>query len=364
MSGILLRKIILLALLSLLASLLFSPISAQTTSEKNKKPYVNILTWWGYLDQSKPQIKQIETRCNVNISYDNFYSNEQFINRLYNTNVHYDIIIFSQTILDAVKNKINLPSSNLYLQSNQYYPLIRRHYLQDKLPHNVLYFMNSLTGFLYNPKVIKLNPEDSVYKIFHDAGSNIVVMIDDPIEANFLISLLINKNNPLSMKNADEIALTWNNFKNLVQNTQVIITNSPQHIIQLPNFAFAFQWSGDAIQLMQHSHGRLKFLVHPALSYMSSDLLAELNTNKATQCVAMQLSGKRFLNNLQNRVEYFSPYMNDKVIRNKYFKKIYEDALKALPTLPWIISIPMENFKEINNSWEIIKYNLDKKNSP
>lgn len=349
--------------LTCLALILITPLAFSTPltlGKKSSKPYVNILTWWGYLSATPNKIKQIEKRCGVNISYDTYYSNNEFVNRFENTEVNYDIIIFSQTVLDAVKDKINLPNSTLYKVSKDYNPTIRKHYQEEKLPHNVAFFMQSLTGFLYNPSVIQINKKDSVKEIFDKANKNIVVMIDDPVEANFLISLLLKRSNTLMMKKADQLSLTWNNFKSVVQNAHVIITNEPYHIIQLPNFAFAFQWSGDAIAIMEKSHGKLKFLVHPKLSYISSDLLAELNVKKSTQCVAKALTSEPYLTELQNKTFYFSPYGNYSNIKNPYFKSIYIQTLHELPYLPWIVSVSMSDFMKIKNSWSIIQYKLQR----
>jgi hypothetical protein len=326
--------------------------------KRSQRPSVNILTWWGYLDSSKKQIHQIENTCRVRISHDDYYSNAEFLQRFKGFKSNYDIIIFSETILGSVEKSIARPKSKLYLLANSYYPVMKKHYLKNHFPHNIVYFEHALTGFLYNPGVIKIRPEDSIYEVFRNAKNNIVIMIDDPVEANFLISLLESKNERFSMKKADKTALSWSNFKKIIQHSHVVITNSLEHISQLPSFAFAFQWSGDAIELLKKSDGRLKFLVHPTLSYVSTDLLADLNERRATRCVARALGGEKFLTGLQNRTYYFSPYMNGKTIKDAYFKKIFDDTLKQLPSLPWITTVSMRNFKSIESSWSRIKYNL------
>ena len=60
----------------------------------------------------------------------------------------------------------------------------------------------------------------------------------------------------------------------------------------------------------------------------------------------------------KNRTYYFSPYMKGKTIKDAYFKKIFDDTLKQLPSLPWITTVSMRNFKSIESSWSRIKYNL------
>ena len=333
--------------------------SALQQNEIEHKPYVNILTWWGYLNLTPEQIKEAEKKCNVRISYDTYYSNRQFLNRFDNSKFSYDLIIFSQTILNTIQKKINLPQSKLYMASNEYLPTIKQHYMKEKLPHNVVYFLHSLTGFLYNKNLISINTKDSVKQIFAKAGNNIVVMIDDPVEANFLISLLLHNSQTLSMKKANQFTLSWDNFKKIIQSSNVIITNVLDHIIKLPNFAFAYQWSGDAVLEMQKQHNsKMKFLVHPKLSYVSTDLLAELNLNQSTQCVANTLSSQKYLDVLQKKTFYFSPYGIHSDIKNPFFKAIYKQFLQKLPNLPWIISVSMANFKKIERAWQIVKYRL------
>jgi hypothetical protein len=319
--------------------------------------YTNILTWWGYLDHLSPaELKKIDQQCHTTISYDDYYSNDQFIDRFKNSPAHYDIIIFSDTIYKSIENKIDLPNSNLYLEANEYNPIIRKHYINLHLPHNVVFFIHALTGFLYNPETIKISQSDSIANIYRKAKGNIVVIINDPVEANFLIGLSINngKKNISTYKNY----LTWENFQQLFQNDHVIITNSPQKIVRLNNFSFAFEWSGDAIDLVNHSHGNLKFMVYPRLSYVSTDLLAELNAKSTTNCVAHALTTKRFLANIQNTNFYFSPYGDDSSSTNKDFINVFNQTFNNLPNLLWNTSLTNKELEELKKSWQYIQFKI------
>lgn len=133
---------------------------------KQKKQPVNILTWWGYIEGTSSSIKNIESECNVEISYDEYDSNDDFIERVYQTNTSYDIVIFSQTVLNSVKRKLGRENSDLHEISNHYYPVFRDRYLKTKLPNNMVYFSISLTGFLYNPKNITISRDDTIKKFF------------------------------------------------------------------------------------------------------------------------------------------------------------------------------------------------------
>ena len=66
---------------------------------------VNILTWWGYIDYPEI-INAAEKRCHAKISFDQYYSNDEFLRRWREQRDSYDIIIFSNTIYPGIKNEI------------------------------------------------------------------------------------------------------------------------------------------------------------------------------------------------------------------------------------------------------------------
>ena len=338
----------------------FSLCFATTLSvlKQSNWPTVNVFQWWGYLSSTDPYIQKIENQCHAKISYDQYYSNNEFLNRMHNPSYQYDIVIFSDTIYKAIKNKIANDDSNLYRLSSKYRPLIKKQYQQSKLAHNVVYFIESLTGFLYNPKKIKLTPKNNIFNMFKNAGRNTVVMLDDPVEAEFMLSIgKMEKKYPFAKlnKNPSLVPLTIKNFKSLYQRTHFIITNLPEKIITKPNFAFAFQWSGDAVEMMRENHGRLKFFIHPKLSYISADLLATLNQKTSTRCVAQRLGSRWFLNHEQNLTDYFSPYYSQHSIKSPFLKKIHARYIKNLSKLPWIISVNKDQFETLSNQWNWIK---------
>ena len=339
--------------------------SATAIFAAQEKQPVNILTWWGYIDGASSSIKTIEKECNVEISYDEYYSNDDFIEKVSQTDTSYDIVIFSQTVLNSVKSKLGRKNSNLHTLSNNYYPLFKERYLKTKLPNNMVYFAISLTGFLYNPNNITISGDDTIEKIFQDAQSNIIVVIDDGLEANYLIKSLL-KENKENAKNSRDLYYysTWEIFNKLFQGKHVFITNKLDSIIKDKNFSFGFVWSGEAIELISKENNNLEFLVHPKLSYLSTDILAQINEKLATTCVAKKLSGKKFLDDLQNKSFYFSPYMLKPKGNNKYFIDLYVSTIKELPNLPWVDSMTKENIDQVKYNWDYVKYKQELSNEP
>jgi hypothetical protein len=342
---------------SFLSLLIFSLTPYLANAQDNGT--VNILTWWGYLDY--PELVQlVEKKCHVKLSYDKYYTNAEFTRRLNYQGQNYDVLIFSDTIYNAVKQGIARNNSDLYKLSRHYHPIIRQHYLKNKLPSNIVYFIHSLTGFLWNPLQVKLDESDTIYSMFSKAGDNTVVIIDDPVEAAKLVSLgLSNGKNKLVPTELTENYLTKANFLHIVGKSRVYITNDYSQIYLKPDFAFSYTWSGEAMVDLQKSGKDYEFLIHPKLSYISSDLLAVLNDKPNAICVAKVLGSREFARKLQNKDFYFSPYTDTSEIDNKAFKKVYQEFIIELPRLSWIKPVDNEEFERLSTTWKLIKLNFN-----
>lgn len=327
---------------------------------------VRILTWVGYIQSTDPYIKKIERTCHARIIYNEYKSNLDFLNLLRNSEYHDDVIIFSSTIYNIIAGDIADPDSTLYQASKDYYPIIRERYRKTHYAHNVVYFVHAMTGFLYNPKVIPSLPKDNIYDMFRKSKGQYVVMINDPVEANFLLNLAMHENeNPQNSGFNPSIPLAPLDavtFKQLYQGTNFIITNTPERIVTRPDFAFAYQWSGDALEMLRNNQGRLKFYIHPDLSYVSSDLLASLNHKPATICVARQLSSRWFLTHEQAISDYFSPYGGDHQNKDPEFRALCRSWIKHLPHLPWIASVDESTYNKLIETWDKIKFEVSMQN--
>lgn len=340
---------------SLFLLILVASSSCLFAQEKNAIPTINILTWWGYLKHPEI-IKAAEKECRVNISFDEYYSNDEFLRRWGEHKEFYNIIIFSDPIYNVIKDRLpKIMHNDLFKQSLTYNSVIKKHYQEKKYPHNVVYFFQALTGFVWNPANITLNNTDTVTSIFNKAGKKYVVIIDDPVEAWKLIEAHLKEHS----KTVSFNDLTIENFKKTIQHTHAYIANNYSQIYKNPGFAFSFNWSGVSIIDITKSNKDYPFLIHPKFSSVTSDLLAQTSNDKKSYCVAKFLTSQKTLAFLQNKNFYFSPYTQYANIENKIFKRIYKNYTALLPSLSWADSIKKNDFEKLNESWQIIKISLN-----
>jgi hypothetical protein len=343
---------------------IFSASAYAQSDPSDPKETVNILTWWGYLD-CPGLVSMVEKECNVKISYDSYYTNREFLRRWRTQGQIYDIIVFSDTIYDVIKDEIALEFSSLHENLRLYPSIIKKQHENNKFPPNVVFYTHSLTGFLWNPKIISLAKDDSLYSIFKKAGEKIIIIMDDSAEIQKLISLgyyetVYGKKKYKKYKDK-LISLTIENFKKLIQQTKLFITNDYSKAYTNKNFAFAFMWSGDAISNLKKSKKRYKFLVHDNLSYVSSDLLANLNNKPYVVATAKALTSRKAMDIVQNNEYYFSPHLDLSNVTEPVFKQIYRQFIKKLPDLSWIKSIPEHESYITGISWNKIRLNINKK---
>lgn len=330
-------------------------VTVSISSYAAKDNSVNVIAWWGYLD-SPEIVKKVKARCNVNMSYDTYYTNHEFLRRVRTNKSNYDIIIFSNTIYDLVKNQIPKTNVNLAKFSRKFHPVIRKKYIESSYPSNVVYFMHSLTGFLWNPKVINLNSSDTVQDIFRKAGKNIVVMIDDPAEIQNLIHNTYKSQHGTDYQKTD---LTTETFKKLVQDATVYVVNNYNQVYDQKSFAFAYGWTGDAIVYMKQTNKEFKFLIQPQLSYITTDLLAAMNDNSETACVANVLMNKKVLDIVQNNTYYFSPYGDYQVVNSPVYQSVYRDVFDKLSVIPWLeVKLSSNEFEKLVDKWNDIQLNV------
>ncbi|KAB8033568.1 hypothetical protein [Fluviispira multicolorata] len=312
-----------------------------------KKSYcVTIFTWWGYLDN---EVKlSLEKECKTTVSYDEYYSNDEFLRRFYKQN--YSIAIFSNVVYDFLPERIKGSGTSFKDIKRNYNSKLLKSFNDKKFPDNIGIFAISSSGFLYDPEKILIDKEDDLKTIFSKANGKIVSIIDDPIEALLLIN---------NIKSDIDLDRHMSEFKKLVFGTYPIVTNDVVKLISNKNFAFAYVWSGEAYNQINKTNKNLKFTFHPKTSYISVDLIATLDKDSKTACVAKALSGKKILDPLLIKSFYFSPYGSSINSSNIFFdleNKKYVDNYN----MEWISRPSKAEYQQKSNIWQRIKIAIKK----
>lgn len=175
--------------------------------------------------------------------------------------------------------------------------------------------------------------------------NNLVILIDDPLIFQTLQTFGFHIKQPVSLES----------FSRITKNAQVFFAIDDAKIYAQNNFYLSYNWSGKAISDILNANKNFKFLVRPDISYISSDLLAQLNNKPGVACVAEYLTSKEFLTRLQNETYYFSPYGDVTQIKNPTYKNIYLTYLKDLPQLRWITPLSGEQISELTQTWKMIR---------
>lgn len=318
--------------------IVISSIFISSTSFSKEKS-VNVVTWWGYLDANI--IKTIEKKCNVSVTVDEYYSTDEFLRRFQKQK--YSVVIFPSVVYNLISNKLVKSSDfindiNINYNTNVLYSF-NKHLYASKTG----IFALSYTGFLYNPKQIKISSEDEIKDIFLKSKDKIVSVLDEPFEALKLISysgVSFNKNDVIR------------DYKRLIGDSKIYITNDTLKLVKDENFAFSYIWAGAAYKrISEFNH--LKFLIHPKLSYISSDLIGMTNKDNDTICVAKSLAGKELLRLILSKTNYFSPYgfSDQKTFLSEEYKNFFTDFKKY----SWIKEPKKDEYYNLINLWEIVK---------
>ena len=213
--------------------------------------------------------------------------------------------------------------------------------------------MLSLSGFFYNPDVVNLKRTDSIQEIFKKADKKVVILMDDPVEIWNLINRGFNdKVFTWNSHYSNSLPLSLTNYKRLALHSNVYISNNLNKLYNSQLFAFSFMWTGDAIiDLERTGISKMKFLVHPKLSYISTDLIANLNEKKDTKCVVGALDSKPILDIIEEKDFYFSPYGDYQIVNDSTYRSIYSKMYHDLNTLPWLVPVSKNEYSKIKNDW-------------
>ncbi|MDG9668702.1 hypothetical protein ONV78_13245 [Hahella sp. CR1] len=323
--------------------LTFTLLLGVLISHANARP-VNILTWWGYLN-APGLMDEIGRACGAEISYDDYYTNQEFLSRL--DGDRYDIIIHSDVVYDFTKDIVaQAPRVNLSQISDRYHPAVKQRFIGDGYTENTALFQLSLTGFLWNRNTFSVDESQQIEDIFQAAKGKRIVVIDDAIE---VANLVAKAHSPNGLRR----------IETLVGDSQFVITNSLGKIFSDASFSFAYTWSGAALSKLRNNP-HLRFTIHPSLSHISRDLITALSADKAAVCVAKALSSESFLNGLMLTTKYYSPFLSVRPddIEDKLFAHDYTQFLQHIDALPWLQRYPTEQYNQLEEEWLMIKLQL------
>lgn len=265
-------------------------------------------------------------------------------------------------IYGSIKNKLpNIESSTLWESSANYYPYFKDYYLSHQYTHNTAFFTHAVVGFMYNPKLITITPNESMSDIFKSAKNHTIILVDDSGEIGNLLTTGF-KNNPEIPKNKDgTVSLTYDNLKRMTQNTKVYITSDFNKIYDSPDFAFSYIWSGDALLYIKTSGKPYKFVIPSNASSICTDLIVQMKDTPEASCAARVLQSQPTLKYFEEDTYYFSPYFQNNLDDPSY-TALYNETKKILPQLQMIQ--PVSNFEEeYNNQWNLIKLKVNRDDS-
>jgi hypothetical protein len=343
-------------ILLLLILLAFNQLSFATTVSQHRHhvPTVNAITFWGYLDNPKIT-NAIEKKCDVKFSHDVYYTNAQFLDTFNKRSQDFDIVITSNMMYDSIKSKIPDIDSDLYTHVKDYDPYFKRYYSNQGYSHNTVFFTFALMGFLYNPAVVNIDDHQSMFDIFHAAGSNIAILTDDSGEIGNLLTTSNQQKNKTISNGVTK--LDYDNLKQLTQNTKVYISSDFNKLYDNDKFAFSYLWSGDSFLFIKKSKKPYKFVLPRNSSSICLDLLIQMKDTPEARCVAHALQDQEILKYLQADTFYFTPYFKNNM-NDVLYQQLYHQVKSNLSYYKVIPSV--KGFNEYyNDGWQGVKLKLD-----
>jgi hypothetical protein len=338
--------------------ILMNNLQAFQTMTTTPKKFVNVIAFQGFLEDKR--IKEaVEKQCNVKFSHDVYYTNAEFLHAFKKQKDIYDVMIFSNMIYGSIKDQLpNIEDSNLWKSSKDYYPFFKDYYLTHNYTKNTAFFTHAIVGFMYNPELIDITANEKMSDIFKSAKDNNVILVDDSGEIGNLLTIGYKDDNSIKKNKDGTVSLTYQNLKQMTQNSKVYITSDFNKIYDSENFALSYIWSGDALLYMKKTGKPYKFIIPSEASSICTDLIVQMKNTQEANCVANVLQNQSTLEYFENNTYYFSPYFKNNINDDSY-TELYEKTKQVLPQLSMIE--PVENFeRDYDNNWSKIKLEIEK----
>ena len=328
-------------------SLIMLLISAQAFA----RPAVNILSWWDYIN-SKKLIKLVEDKCNVDVSIDEFYSNDEFSRRVRKSN--YDVIVHSEAAYSSVKDLIEGGSSGFAKEHvEQYHPLIKKRHKDSGFTYNSAYLAMYLTVLLWDKDKVSIETKDDIESILYKSREKCVVLTDDQYEISHIFK---------SLTGSEKWTIPrYESVSRYFYRTKFIASNLISSLVRHKDFAVAYTWSGSALGAQYKNQNKnLKIMVHPQLSHASADMISVVNNKKTSSCVARVLSSKKAVETIQTTLShYFSPYgkIGNRRVTSTY-RRIEADFFDRFANSRWLPEFSKESASSLNHNWQRVKVEL------
>lgn len=309
---------------------------------------VNIISWWGYFN--KEIISELERECACKVSYDEFYSIDEFLRRFQEQ--EYSIAIFPQSTYNFVSHKIAQKGANISHIKKTYAPNVLSSDFAKNLPDNVGIFAIEAAGFLYHTEKLNIDPSKSLEEIFTQLKGKKIIILDNPIEPMKLVAKLGENLDPSE---------AIQRFKKLFTGIEVILSNDIANFINDDQIVLLHAWIGNSYEIIK-KYPKFKFFHHPKVSYIGGDLIASLNNSVETSCVVRALSGKKFNTKILSRDFRMSPFgilssSNIDIeklylsVNNEFFDQTYNN-------LKWHGRPSISEFHKISDLWQKIKLEI------
>ncbi len=270
----------------------------------------------------------------------------------------YDIIIYSDTVSSAIKSQISRSQSpDLRSIVDNYEKNIKSKFLAEDYAKNTVIFQMSMTGILFNNQNLRILPSDPLRKAFQGSDGKIVVLLDDHVEIQTLLRKVDCAEIPVKCsKEKDVFFPSEKSLRSLVGKSKVSITNDVARLVDHPEFAFAYMWSGEALAKLD-THSSLSFIIHDQLSHVSMDLMSVLRKDPKAECVARELGSREFLESVARSTFYFSPYGEIKS-SNKNYEILQHSFFSRLSDLDWIRKVSIKESHQISEEWQSLKIKI------
>lgn len=344
-----------------LCCLFLTTTTHATEIRQTPKKTVNVTAFYGFLED--PRISQaVEDQCHVKLSHDAYYTNADFLYAFNKQKNFYDVMIFSNLIYGSIKDQLpDIPTSDLWKSSDNYYPYFKKYYITHHYSHNTAFFTHAIIGFMYNPKLITINPDDKMSDIFKSAKNNSVILADDSGEIGNLLTIGFDNDKNIPKNKDGTVSLTYKNLKRMTQNTKIYITSDFNKVYDSSDFAFSYIWSGDALLYIKKSGKPYKFVIPSNASSICTDLIVQMKNTPEASCAAHVLQNQSTLQYFGEDTYYFSPYFTNS-INDPSYENLYAATKKILPKLKMIQ--PVEDFeKDYNSQWSLIKLKVNQDNN-